>query len=315
MVKNIFSTYPMLNENHINAIGYEISEIKFYARTKYDKKKIEISEDSINSNLIILEDENAFWDINSQSLTVELKMEIKNSRPLFGQNGIANSGARIGFAIQWYSRESMQRGIVRVGVMDYFDNIPKEYRIEINFDVGQLRGDIVFQPFLYIERAANQIDERGGYLQNNIGSILGGFSEVKVVLDGDGSEFPIYIVSNPEGPLWQVDCQWDDPVTEAFSRSVAIRLNQNHPGYKYVDRNNKKFDQFLINDIVASSICIIITKVAQSAYASCLKSDDYFEIGSVAHVANYFIKTFGLKNYDDLDLLSSEVRQRLPFDR
>ncbi|MBK2404080.1 hypothetical protein EPJ90_04400 [Erysipelothrix sp. strain 2 (EsS2-7-Brazil)] len=315
MVKNVFSTYPMLNENHINLIGYDFSEIKFYARTQYDKKIIEISEDSISDNLIILKDENSFWDINSQSLSVVLKMEISNSRPLFNKNGIANSGASIGLAIQWYSRESMQRGIVRVGTMDYFDNNHKEYQTEINFEVGQLRGDIVFQPFLYIEKASRQIDERSGYLQNNIGSILGGFTEVKIVLDGDGSEFPIYIVSNPNGPLWQVDCQWDDPVTESFSRSVAIRLNQNHPGYKYIDRNSKKFDQFLINDIVASSICIIITKISQSAYANCLKSNGNFEIGSVAHVANYFIQTFGLKNYDDLDVLSSEVRQRLPFDR
>lgn len=315
MAKNIFSTYPMLNDTHIDAIGYELLEVKFYASSKYDKELIEISEESLINNMVILKDENSFWDINNHSLSMVMIMEIKTSRPLFGFNGIANSGASIGLAIQWYSRESMQRGVVPVGVMDYFDNSRKEYRIEISFDVGQLRGDIVMQPFLYIEKAAIPIDERGGFLQNNIGSILGAFDEVKVILDGDGSEFPIYIVSNPNGPLWQVDCQWDDPITEAFSRSVAIRLNQNHPGYKYVDRNNNKFDQYLINDIVASCICILITKISQSAYANCLKTNDNFEVGSVAHVANYFIKAFGLKNYDDIDILSSEVRQRLPFDR
>ena len=56
------------------------------------------------------------------------------------------------------------------------------------------------------------------------GTILGVLDETKVIIDGNGSLFPIHMVSNLTEPLWWVQCNWEDPTQDSFTDDNFLHL-------------------------------------------------------------------------------------------
>lgn len=80
---------------------------------------------------------------------------------------------------------------------------------EKEFEVAQLRGEVVFSTILYIADAGTP-DSDELHLANTKGYVLGKLEDYTIKLDGNGSIFPVFEVSEPGQPLWYVRCDWID---------------------------------------------------------------------------------------------------------
>lgn len=190
----------------------------------------------------------------------------------------------------WTSSDSKQRGVIQIGSFGNTDNI-LDAVAEKEFDVAQLRGEVDFSTVLYIAEAGiPEMDEM--HLANTNGYVLGELENYVVKLDGNGSTFPVFEVSEPGQPLWYVKCDWIDPTADSFSDCVSINLNTAHKNYRYINRNEKVFNPQLLSEIMTSAIAIIVEKVRlQPAFWDQIMGNDSLEQGSVGQALYYFMET------------------------
>ena len=78
-----------------------------------------------------------------------------------------------------------------------------------------------------------------------------------ILVDGDGSVFPIEEVEEVGGPLWKVDFNWTDIESDSFSSSnVKLLLNRAHPIYNYLYNEKHNVNKYLMNEIILSAMVL-----------------------------------------------------------
>jgi hypothetical protein len=130
------------------------------------------------------------------------------------------------------------------------------------------------------------------HLANTAGVLLGTFDQFTIILDGNGSMFPIVEVFEPSQPLWWVRCDWTDPLIDRFDEDIQICLNGCHPNYKLLKTESGLKGSPLLIEIIASALQIIVEKLKESEYWEDIISGRNYEQGSIAEAANYFITNF-----------------------
>lgn len=127
-----------------------------------------------------------------------------------------------------------------------------------------MRGSVGLQTVLYIKKTGIPCDGEQ-HLANTYGFILGELSNEMLLLDGNGSEFPVVIKNDPSQPLWWVKCEWDDPTKDLFAESVLIVLNEGHPDYTFIDNKSPNYNQAMVKEIFSQALLVIITKLKENA--------------------------------------------------
>ena len=253
----------------------------------------------ISSSLNFVETDGV-WDADNSDLCLSNRIVLKCYRGLFGPSGIACRNAELGVSVIWSSVESRQRGSVRAGSFrvddaDFrteADLTSAEIQIDLDFPPASLRGDVSFSVVLYIADAGDAAgDEK--HLANENGFILGEISSFTLRLDGNGSLFPIFEVSEKDKPLWYVSCDWLDPISDSFSESVSININKAHRNYKYLDQSDKAFCKQLLVEVMASAVCSIVEEARNTQYWEQIIGDELPEHGSVAEAIRYFQDSLG----------------------
>lgn len=283
--------FPFLNEELQKKIRFQKSKVTFYYRDENNEEH-ELKDEPVEaqSSINYIKDEAGVWTQDNYNLGLKRRYCLRTFQCLFGAEGVACKSARLGLAMIWTSADSKQRGVIPIGTFGITDSI-LDIVVEKDFDVAQLRGEVCFSTVLYIARAGEpESDEL--HLANTNGYILGEFERYIIKLDGNGSTFPVFEVSEPGQPLWYVKCDWIDPTTDSFSECISINLNTAHKNYRYINKNEKVFDPQLLSEIMASAISIIVEKVRlQSAYWDQIMGNDSLEQGSVGQALYYFMET------------------------
>lgn len=292
MLKEI-SLFPILGKEIKNNMEINISMYKIYYN--FGNEKIPLVYDT-SSNIISFQENT--WNLDENNLVFESNIEILNSDILFGDNGIACKSAVIGIGLSWYSKSSNQRGVLELGSLKIgtYTNI---FDLKKEFYVGQLRGELVLQIIIYIKKSGIP-DTTEMHLANEEGYVLGNISEeTYIYIDGEGSVFPIYEIEDSRKLLWDIELKWDDPEKDLFIDSVSIIINKSHKDYIFLDRNSKKYNGNMLNEIIASSILLIILKLKEDG--DLPTDDSKFEEGSILQAVTYF------KENMDLDFTNSEI--------
>ncbi len=291
MGKDTILLYPSLNEELLSKIRFQKHKYKFFY-TDADGEEYPLADEPVEaqSSVNCLKDKNGVWTQDDNNLCFRNRFCLRTFQCLFGNNGIACKDAKLGLAIQWTSSDSRQRGVICIGEFDVNDKI-LEKEIEYSFDKAQLRGVVNFTVVLYIAQAGkSDIDEK--HLANANGYILGELDNYILMLDGNGSVFPVFEVSEPDQPLWYIKCDWIDPTVDSFSETVSINLNTAHKNYAYIDRTKKQYDNQLLLEIMSSAISLIIEKVRLTPeYWEQIMQGNDLEQGSVGHAIHYFMET------------------------
>lgn len=300
MAENIL-LFPSLSKELIARIRFQKSKFSFFY-TDRDGEEYELVDEpaEATSSLYCIKDENGKWTQDDYNLCFRRKYCLRTFQCLFGETGIACKNAKLGLAIQWTSKDSRQRGVVRIGEFGIEDQI-LESEAEKCFSKAQLRGEVNFSTILYISKAGMPLDNEK-HLANKNGYVLGELDSYTIKLDGTSSTFPIYERAEPGQPLWYVKCDWDDPTVDSFSDCVSINLNTVHKNYPYIDRSQKSYNSQLLVEIMASAITLIVEKLrSESVFWEQITQGDNLEQGSVGQAIYYFQETL------EWDLSSPEM--------
>ena len=290
MADNIL-LFPFLNDNLMSRVRFQKTRFTFYY-TDSSHEEHELIDEPMDafSSIFCIKDTEGVWTQDDYNLCLRRRYCLRTFQCLFGESGLACRSAKLGLALVWTSSDSKQRGVVPIGCFSCEDTI-LDALVEKEFGKAQLRGEVTFSTVLYIADAGEPL-ENEAHLANTNGFILGKFDDYTIKIDGSGSSFPIFEVSEPGQPLWYVRCDWIDPTMDLFEDSVSINLNTAHKNYKYIDRNQRTFDPQLLSEIMAAAISIIIEKLRlQPVYWEQITGNDTLEQGSVGQAVYYFQET------------------------
>ena len=287
-----FSLYQGLTQDHFDRIRFQAQEFSFKYSTDNDERSLEASAlDACGSILTYsLSDPAGKWTPDQYDWGFERNISI--STPfLFGPNGIAPSGAALGIAIIWTSKDSEQRGVIPVDEFDASSGKTVRATAEYQFKKCQLRGRVELTTILYIAEADAHVSDKELHLANTVGMVVGELERVYIILDGSSSMFPIVEVYEPVQPLWFIYIDKNaNPATDPFIDCVRLNLNTAHRDYNRINQSSSEYDSKLMQEIMASAMAILILTLKQNEeFWSELESGEEFEAGSTGEALAYFI--------------------------
>lgn len=287
-----FSLYQGLTQDHLDRIRFQSQEFTFKYSTDNDDRSLDASvlESAGNITTYSLSDPAGKWTPELYNWGFERTISI--STPfLFGPNGVAPSGATLGIAIIWTSKDSEQRGVIPVDEFDASSGKTIRTTAEHQFKKCQLRGRVELTTVLYIAEADRHISDKERHLANTAGMVLGELEKVYIALDGNSSMFPIVEVSEPVQPLWFIRLDKNaNPATDSFVECVTLNLNTAHKDYNRINQASNEYDPKLMQEIMASALTTLILTLKQNEeFWSELESGDEFDPGSIGEALSYFI--------------------------
>ncbi len=212
------------------------------------------------------------WNPDLHNLAIKCTLENAASLgPLFGVGGVAASDASLLLTLEWTSAESGWRGLgpplhLTRGVLMDRDG---PLTLVLMLPQGSMRGSgmISVQAFLSDAGRADTVDAG---LARNTGTRLGMLSSpIRVVVDGDGSLFPVVEEDlGVDGALWEMRAAWNDPRDEPFTAEfIALVLNRKHELFTQlrqpVERPGQHTQQTpLMRHVLASWIALLVLNVS-----------------------------------------------------
>lgn len=303
----LINSFPVLTPEIYQKIGYMPDEYQFSYTNAEGDFPLNSEPVAFREDVVKLLDERCEWTPDTHQIIISRKLRIGIPVHLFGKNGLAPSNAIIGVAVEWTSKTSNQRGIVKAGSIRREDISPSLDLVHI-FLPGQMCGSFSLSTILYIDQPGNpSADEQ--HLANTPGMVLGALDSCCVVIDGNGSVFPIVEVNVPAQPLWWVKCNWTDPVVDAFDEdNVQICLNSAHKDYGLLQVKDGLKESSVLREVIASALAIIIQKVKDSEFWEDTLRGNGLTEGSVSQAVHYFITTFEW-NHQSPEQLAMSIRQ------
>lgn len=289
-----FNLYPVLTEELIHKIGYEVSNYKFaYSHEEKIRPLAALPPDGQEhrSDILYLKDDAGIWAHDEHDIILHRRITLNVPRFLFGSNGIACLDAELGLALRWTSKSSNQTGVIQIGSISA-ESRTESYILGHNFPVGMLRGKIGLETVLYLIKTGNpRAGER--HLAKDSGVVLGKLDNTALIIDGSGSIFPIVETHEAGSPLWWVNCNWSDPCTDGFDEeNVRICLNRAHKDFQTLKPSDNDKWSPMLKDVLASAMHIIIQKAKSSEQWEEIESGQSVEPGSIGHVLYYSLNTF-----------------------
>lgn len=306
-----FSTFPQITDELLTKVRFLGSEYEFFYTVGDEEYPLSCT--SLDGSSVIgqLVDERGLWTPDTHNLGIRRTLDCISCKNLFGVNGIACVDATIGVAILWTSAHSRQRNTIHVGELRNSLE-PQHLEIEYLFEKAVFRGSVEFNTILYIKKASPNPTDDEKFLANKKGFMLGEIEDKFILqFDGSGSMFPIYEEIRPGEPLWRTQCQYEDVLYSMFNESIKIFLNKAHPAYQYIDKTSKKYNQYLLLEVMSSALTTIILQIKDDDVAwSDIEQGKDSIAGSLAEAISYFRNKLEWK-MNDAQALSLSIREFL----
>ena len=308
------SAFPTLTSRLLTASGFSMpSPIKF---SYIDCGKRFVLERSIPSNdyneAITFKDSRKIWHPDFNNLIIDFSLSFTDTTIFFGTAGLLPRGSKIGIGVIWADKESGVRGS---SIISSFDSASTKITISksLTFDKSTLKGTLDLRFVLFVQKYDGMFASNGSCYATKLGTILGDLFECKIIIEGDGSSFPIKEVSELGKPLWWVECNFEpSPLEVPFDEnSFCLYLNIGHKEYKELHLEDGNESNAFFLDIVASVTSILITKAMDSEFSVDIRSGDQLEEGSVGSVVHYMLDKLGIGDSLEPEILANEIRSYL----
>lgn len=296
---SVFYTFPQFNPKVHNIFDISSPYIFTY-QSNTGRESLRFDEEGV-----LIEPDEKYGEDWNIDIHISRTIKVRNASILYGENGIANKDAKIGLCVIWTSPSSGQRGVYRIGIVENKDE-EQVLQLDALIEKSSIRDKIDFSLSLYIHEPASTHGE--SYKANKKGMILGNVEIYTLTIDTK-PDFPIYNVSIPGGPLWDIECNWTS-INDPFLDVVSIYFNKaNKQLYAYVDKtNDKKFDINLVREILGSALIQIIQKY-QETDPNFTQLDNAIP-GSVADYVRKYIHEWNVDT-SSLNIMSSQLRRNL----
>lgn len=283
MVGNILTLHNIIDKEILDGMKIEQQSINLAYEDVDDPDKL-LTLQSDHGDKIFMGDVKEFWDPNTHNLKMRKKITILQPDILFGINGVATETTKIGVAYHIYSKSSGFQTTKDLGIE--ITSGSEEVNIEFihEFPPASIKGEVNINILLFVK---DVIDKEVRFA-NKVGVELGVIDHFQLVVDGEGSVFPIVEVERQEEPLWHLITKWSDIVNDPFdSEYVRLELNRLHPMYDYIFKDTKP-SAFLLSEILSNVMTQIIFKA--------VNDDDFTDVisdsDSIANIVNYWIDTY-----------------------
>lgn len=293
-----FKLYPVLDEKLIGEAGVTISPVScFYSNLDDEfQLQVEAQGDSLSECSALVTDPKCDWHVEQHDIIIRRTVSAVSFDSWFGKNGIVPETAVIGLALQWVCSKAGRRGVQPFAEI-HKGNKEVCFEPELRFERSSLRDSILIQTVVYLKEPGIKT-EGEEYLCAQTGTVLGVLDKCELLLEGNGSLFPIATINAPDKPLWSV--YYDDtadPMTDHFDKDhVEIRLNKAHPCYDQLNIESSLKESPLFLEVISSALLIIVESAKEAMGAdwdSVLGSQNQFEHGTIAEAMNYFIVKLG----------------------
>jgi hypothetical protein len=124
-------------------------------------------------------------------------------------------------------------------------------------------------------------------------------------MTGVGSLFPIYTKPTPNGKLWDLEIDYDDPATDQLSDCVKLVLNSAHKDYCLLDVNDKHYCDRLIYEIISEAITVLLCQLREDHYLD--KIEGTYSDGSIMAFVKYYKEMLNL-DVSSISSISSSLR-------
>lgn len=134
-----------------------------------------------------------------------------------------------------------------------------------------------------------------------------------IIVDGEGSAFPISEFNEKNGPLWKLDKNWTDALEDTFdSSNVNLSLNIGHPLFAQIKDGKTRGNRILMGDIMIQSMAMIIQQVLLIEERNIDELDEA-STTSILAVVKYWTQTFELDTSSLFSIMNS-LRGKLERD-
>ena len=124
-------------------------------------------------------------------------------------------------------------------------------------------------------------------------------NSIELVIDGEGSSFPITEFDDRKGPLWKLEKNWYSAEEDTFDASnVSLSLNISHPLFKEIRKETRRINQSYMNNIMTQAIAIIIQQVVIVEDYDLDDVEESLIPGTILSAVSYWVKTFDVDTSD-----------------
>lgn len=259
------------------------------------------------------------WNPDLHNLTVSCVLDgVAQLGTLFGPGGVAAADAVLLLALEWTSADSGARSLGPPVRLTAAQLPAADGTLTLLFvlPAASVRGTgmLSVQAFLGEPGSAGSGDAGTARQKGaRLGALAG---PVRVVIDGDGSLFPVLEESlGPDGALWEMRTAWNDPREEPFSSEfVALVLNRDHElfGDLRERRPGQRRQPPLMRHVLASWIALLVHAVMtelETEFDELVgRPVRYAEFASIAEAAAVLVRTGGLDTGSPKALFASAQR-------
>lgn len=298
MNNNIFESYPIITPKALIDLSIENDFNVSYKRGDYLCKMNHEKISESNDKTYIVTCPNDDWKPNLDNLIITGRISIKNPNRLFNENKIADDDSTIGVAIRAYCKES------KINITNTIGEFRKSYTdlsnssVTLGYDMyfkkSELSDKVCFEIFLYLKQKGNVTT----IFANEVGASLGEIYNFELIIEGNGSLFPIKIFGDKTKPLWTMDISYDDLDQELSSRNICLKINNLHKDFKILGSNDiNKENIYLWKEILAAFFENIFISLDTSEVTRICDSNDFVD-GSVGKFLQSLAQIFSISKYD-----------------
>lgn len=296
--------YWKIDQEMLHEAGLDIRPQFLYTLNEGMK---EIQIDSEFNDILAVNEFDTEWSPVENDLIVRLFFTIHNPSVFYGEKGVTMDANKIGMAAHLHSRASGFQKEIKIGYINKSDE-KAEIHFEHRFPQNSLRGTVEIDFFLYLE---SLVDSRP-YHANKAGMRLTAqdLYNLTIVVDGEGSLFPISEFGDKNGPLWFLEKNWAEAGVDTFdSSSVSLFLNIEHPLFEQVKSGKTRASRALMNEIMIQAMSLIIQQVL-TIEKNNLDDAEESSPNSILAVVNYWVSTFEVDT-SSLFSITNSLRRNL----
>lgn len=305
--------YKIIDSDLLEKINI-YSKRDYYYKVNGIKKIITESnfKNSCNNNQVQLIDDEAEWNNKMQSLFLNCTLTIEHANRLFGE--VCCLDAKLGIGLEWKPENSKIKHCVKFG--EFSKNDENYQFTKQNIEINNVNSNINFKWIIYIIDPGNiNIKKCFG---NQEGLILGNGLLWSIIINGNGSIFPIFEETNPNGPLWSFNCDFDDIAEDEFKEeNIKIILNKSHKGYQYIQPKSSNYNEQMFLELISNAITILIitikNKNEENGNGDSIDFKKNGSKGSILNVLKYFNDTLKFKINGSINELQESIK--LYFDK
>lgn len=305
---NHIPLYRKIDYTMSELAGIEAGKPCFYYSNGDDLKEIETNSDFENVLMINKHDEE--WTPVEHNLIIKQIYSIANPSVLFGEQGVTMEANRLGLAVHLHSKSSSVQKTFSFGSFSHALG-RAEFLFEYTFSPDSMRGIIDMDFFIFLQENF----ESKPYHADQVGMILSEETlySLSIIVDGEGSAFPITEFSQKDGPLWLLEKNWADAVEDTFdSSNINIKLNISHPLFEQVKSGKTRASRTLRTDIMVQAMSMIIQQ-ALIIEGNSLEAGEDAVHNSILSVVNYWVLTFDVDT-SSLFSISNSLRSKLDIE-